>query len=322
MPNSIVINEHGGPEVMKWVEITLQNPGRGEVLINQTKVGLNFIDIYQRSGVYPLDLPSSIGMEGVGVVESIGEDVENVKVGDRVGYVMGTPGSYTESRIYPADRLIKLPDFLSDSQAAAVLLKGLTVSYLINRTFAVKKGQTVLLHAAAGGVGLLACQWLSRLGVEVIGTVSTDEKAERASAHGCHHTVNYSREDFSAKVDEITEGKGVPVVYDGVGADTFEGSLKCLAPFGVLASFGAASGAPPELKIADLAKKSLYVTRPGLGPHTATPQLTEEIATPLFDAIRNGISIPIYQKYSLKDAADAHQDLQSRKTTGSAILEI
>ena len=322
MPNSIVINEHGGPEVMKWVEITLQNPGRGEVLINQTKVGLNFIDIYQRSGVYPLDLPSSIGMEGVGVVESIGEDVENVKVGDRVGYVMGTPGSYTESRIYPADRLIKLPDFLSDSQAAAVLLKGLTVSYLINRTFAVKKGQTVLLHAAAGGVGLLACQWLSRLGVEVIGTVSTDEKAERASAHGCNHTVNYSREDFSAKVDEITEGKGVPVVYDGVGADTFEGSLKCLAPFGVLASFGAASGAPPELKIADLAKKSLYVTRPGLGPHTATPQLTEEIATPLFDAIRNGISIPINQKYSLKDAADAHQDLQSRKTTGSAILEI
>ena len=322
MPNSIVINEHGGPEVMKWVEIPLQNPGRGEVLINQTKVGLNFIDIYQRSGVYPLDLPSSIGMEGFGVVESIGEDVENVKVGDRVGYVMGTPGSYTESRIYPADRLIKLPDFLSDSQAAAVLLKGLTVSYLINRTFAVKKGQTVLLHAAAGGVGLLACQWLSRLGVEVIGTVSTDEKAERASAHGCHHTVNYSREDFSAKVDEITEGKGVPVVYDGVGADTFEGSLKCLAPFGVLASFGAASGAPPELKIADLAKKSLYVTRPGLGPHTATPQLTEEIATPLFDAIRNGISIPVNQKYSLKDAADAHQDLQSRKTTGSAILEI
>ena len=261
-------------------------------------------------------------MEGVGVGDSIGEDVENVKVGDRVGYVMGTPGSYTESRIYPADRLIKLPDFLSDSQAAAVLLKGLTVSYLINRTFAVKKGQTVLLHAAAGGVGLLACQWLSRLGVEVIGTVSTDEKAERASAHGCNHTVNYSSEDFSEKVDEITEGKGVPVVYAGVGADTFEGSLKCLAPFGVLASFGAASGAPPELKIADLAKKSLYVTRPGLGPHTATPQLTEEIATPLFDAIRNGISIPINQKYSLKDAADAHQDLQNRKTTGSAILEI
>jgi len=322
MPNSIVIHQHGGPEVMKWEEIRLQNPGRGEVLINQTKVGLNFIDIYQRSGAYPLDLPSSVGMEGVGVVESIGEGVDNVKVGDRIGYVMGPPGAYTESRLYPADRLIKLPDYLSDSQAAAVLLKGLTVSYLINRTFAVKKGQTVLLHAAAGGVGLIACQWLNKLGVEIIGTVSTDEKAERASAHGCHHTVNYTREDFVARVEEITDGQGVPVVYDGVGADTFEGSLKCLATFGVLASFGAASGAPPALKIADLAKKSLYVTRPGLGPHTATSQLTEEIATPLFDVISNGLTISINQTYALKDAANAHRDLQSRKTTGSAILEI
>ena len=322
MPNSIIIHKHGGPEEMKWEQIPLQSPGRGEVLINQTKVGLNFIDIYQRSGVYPLELPSSIGMEGVGVVESIGDGVENVKVGDRIGYVMGTPGAYTESRLYPADRLIKLPEFLSDSQAAAVLLKGLTVSYLINRTFVVKKGQTVLFHAAAGGVGLIACQWLSRLGVEVIGTVSTDEKAEKASAYGCHHTVNYSHEDFTKKVEEITEGKGVPVVYDGVGADTFEGSLKCLAPFGVLASFGAASGAPPVLKIGDLAKKSLYLTRPGLGPHTATNKLTEEIANLLFDAIKNGLSIPINHRYSLKDAAEAHRDLQSRKTTGSAILEI
>ncbi len=322
MPNSIIIHKHGGPEEMKWEQIPLQSPGRGEVLINQTKVGLNFIDIYQRSGVYPLELPSSIGMEGVGVVESIGDGVENVKVGDRIGYVMGTPGAYTESRLYPADRLIKLPEFLSDSQAAAVLLKGLTVSYLINRTFVVKKGQTVLLHAAAGGIGLIACQWLSRLGIEVIGTVSTDEKAEKARAHGCHYTVNYSREDFTKKVEEITEGKGVPVVYDGVGADTFDGSLKCLAPFGVLASFGAASGAPPELKIGDLAKKSLYVTRPGLGPHTATTELTEEISSPLFDAIKNGLSISINHRYSLKDAAEAHRDLQSRKTTGSAILEI
>ena len=322
MTNSIIIHKHGGPDVMKWEQIPLKSPERGEVLINQTKIGLNFIDIYQRSGVYPLDLPSSIGMEGVGVVESLGDGVENVKVGDRIGYVMGTPGSYTESRLYPADRLIKLPEFLSDSQAAAVLLKGLTVSYLINRTFVVKKGQTVLFHAAAGGVGLIACQWLSRLGVEVIGTVSTDEKAEKASAYGCHHTVNYSREDFTKKVEEITEGKGVPVVYDGVGADTFEGSLKCLAPFGVLASFGAASGAPPVLKIGDLAKKSLYLTRPGLGPHTATNKLTEEIANLLFDAIKNGLSIPINHRYSLKYAAEAHRDLQSRKTTGSAILEI
>ena len=322
MSHSILVYEHGGPEVMRWEEIPPQYPGRGEVLIDQKKVGLNFIDVYQRSGIYPLSLPSSIGMEGVGVVNTIGENVENFKVGDRVGYVMGPPGSYAESRLYPADRLIKLPDYLSDSQAAAVLLKGLTVSYLINRTFAVKKGQTVLLHAAAGGVGLIACQWLNKLGVEVIGTVSTDEKAERASANGCHHTVNYTREDFAERVEEITNGEGVPVVYDGVGADTFEGSLKCLAPFGVLASFGSASGAPPELTIAVLAKKSLYVTRPGLGPHTATPQLTEEIAVPLFDAIRNGLSISINQTYALKDVADAHSDLQSRKTTGSAILEI
>ena len=322
MPNSIVIHQHGGPEVMKWEEIPLQKPGRGEVIINQTKVGLNFIDIYQRSGVYPLELPSSIGMEGVGIVESIGEDVVDFKVGDRIGYVMGTPGAYSESRIYPSDRLIKLPEFLSDSQAAAVLLKGLTVSYLINRTFEVKKGQTVLLHAAAGGVGLIACQWLNKIGVEVIGTVSTDEKAEKASAHGCHHIINYTREDFAARVEDITEGKGVPVVYDGVGADTFKGSLKCLAPFGVLASFGAASGAPPDLTLSVLAQKSLYVTRPTLVPHTATRYLTEEIAAPLFEAIRNGMSIPINQKYPLKEAAEAHRDLQSRKTTGSAILEI
>lgn len=307
---------------MKWEEISLQKPGSGEVRIDQTKVGLNFIDIYQRSGIYPLNLPSSIGMEGAGVVEAVGEGVENVKVGDRVGYVMGPAGSYAESRLYPADRLIKLPDDISDSQAAAVMLKGLTVSYLINKTFAVKKGQTVLFHAAAGGVGLIACQWLSRLGVEVIGTVSTNEKAEIARAHGCHHTVIYTREDFTAQVDEITDGKGVPVVYDGVGADTFEGSLKCLSPFGVLASFGAASGAPPPLTLAVLGKKSLYVTRPSLAPHTATPVLTEEIAVPLFEVIRNGLLIPISQTYALKDAANAHRDLQSRKTTGSTILEI
>ncbi len=256
MSHSILVYEHGGPEVMKWEEIPPQHPGRGEVLIDQKKVGLNFIDVYQRSGSYPLSLPSSIGMEGVGLVDTIGEDVENVKVGDRVGYVMGPPGSYAESRLYPAERLIKLPDYISDSQAAAILLKGLTVSYLINKTFPVKKGQTVLFHAAAGGVGLIACQWLNKLGVEVIGTVSSDEKAEIAKAHGCHHTINYSLEDFTAGVEEITDGKGVPVVFDGVGSDTFEGSLKCLSPFGLLVSFGASSGPPPELSVAVLAKKS------------------------------------------------------------------
>ena len=322
MSHSILVYEHGGPEVMKWEEIAPQHPGRGEVLIDQKKVGLNFIDVYQRSGSYPLSLPSGIGMEGVGVVDTIGEDVENVKVGDRVGYVMGPPGSYAESRLYPAERLIKLPDYISDSQAAAILLKGLTVSYLINKTFPVKKGQTVLFHAAAGGVGLIACQWLNKLGVEVIGTVGSDEKAEIAKAHGCHHTINYSLEDFTAGVEEITDGKGVPVVFDGVGSDTFEGSLKCLSPFGLLVSFGASSGPPPELSVAVLAKKALYITRPSLYPHTATAELTVEISSPLFEAVRDRLSISINQLYSLKDAANAHRALQSRKTTGSTILEI
>ena len=322
MFHSILIYEYGGPEVMKWEEISLHHPGRNEVRIEQKKVGLNFIDVYQRSGIYPLSLPSGIGMEGVGVVETIGEDVVNVKVGDRVGYVMGPPGSYAESRLYPADRLIKLPDYISDSQAAAILLKGLTVSYLINKTFPVKKGQTVLFDAAAGGVGLIACQWLNKLGVEVIGTVSSDEKAGIAKAHGCHHTINYTHEDFTAGVEEITDGKGVPVVFDGVGADTFDGSLKCLSPFGVLVSFGAASGPPAELALAVLAKKALYVTRPSLASHTATTELTEEISSPLFEAIRGGLSISINKTYPLKDAANAHRALQSRKTTGSTILEI
>ena len=322
MSHSILVYEHGGPEVMRWEEIPPLHPGRGEVLIDQKKVGLNFIDVYQRSGSYPLSLPSSIGMEGVGVVDTIGEDVENVKVGDRVGYVMGPPGSYAESRLYPAERLIKLPDYISDSQAAAILLKGLTVSYLINKTFPVKKGQTVLFHAAAGGVGLIACQWLNKLGVEVIGTVSSDEKAEIAKAHGCHHTINYSLEDFTAGVEEITDGKGVPVVFDGVGSDTFEGSLKCLSPFGLLVSFGASSGPPPELSVAVLAKKALYITRPSLYPHTATAELTAGISSPLFEAVRDHLSISINQSYPLKDAANAHRALQSRKTTGSTILEI
>ena len=322
MSHSILVYEHGGPEVMKWEEIPPLHPGRGEVLIDQKKVGLNFIDVYQRSGSYPLSLPSSIGMEGVGLVDTIGEDVENVKVGDRVGYVMGPPGSYAESRLYPAERLIKLPDYISDSQAAAILLKGLTVSYLINKTFPVKKGQTVLFHAAAGGVGLIACQWLNKLGVEVIGTVSSDEKAEIAKAHGCHHTINYSLEDFTAGVEEITDGKGVPVVFDGVGSDTFEGSLKCLSPFGLLVSFGASSGPPPELSVAVLAKKALYITRPSLYPHTATAELTAGISSPLFEAVRDCLSISINQSYPLKDAANAHRALQSRKTTGSTILEI
>ena len=322
MTHAIMIYEHGGPEVMKWEEIKINSPDKGEVLIEQKKVGLNYIDVYQRDGKYPLHLPSSLGMEGVGVVSAIGEDVENVKVGDRVGYVMGPPGSYTESRLYPAERLIKLPNYISDSEAAAILLKGLTVSYLVKKTFPVKKGQKILIHAAAGGVGLVACQWLNKLGVEVLGTVSSEEKSELAKAHGCHHTINYNFENFADRVEEITNGKGVPVVFDGVGKDTFEKSIKCLSPFGMLVSFGASSGTPPDIALAMLAKKSLFITRPSLASHTATAKLTEEISSPLFEVIKNGLSITINQSYPLKEASNAHLDLENRKTTGSSIFEI
>ena len=322
MSYSIILYDHGGPEVMKWEKIKTKNPNRGEVLIRQNYVGLNYIDVYQRNGNYPLNLPSSIGMEGVGVVSEIGEDVKNIKIGDRVGYVMGPPGAYAESRLYPAERLIKLPAHISDSKAAAILLKGLTVSYLINKTFPVKRGQKILFHAAAGGVGLLACQWLNKLGVEVIGTVSSQEKAELARSNGCHHTINYLNEDFVSRVQEITNGEGVPVVYDGVGKETFEGSIKSLSPFGMLVSFGASSGPPPNLSLASLAKRSLYVTRPSLAPHTENEKLIKEISDPLFEVIKDGFSVNINQKFPLKDAEHAHRSLQNRKTTGSTIFEI
>jgi len=322
MTNSIILYDHGGPEVMKWEKIKINKPNRGEVLIKQNNVGLNYIDVYHRNGDYPLNLPSSLGMEGVGVVSEIGEEVKNIKVGDRVGYVMGPPGAYAECRLYPAERLIKLPDHISDPTAAAILLKGLTVSYLINKTFPVMRGQKVLFHAAAGGVGLLACQWLNKLGVEVIGTVSSEEKAELAQVNGCNHTINYLNEDFVSRVEEITNGKGVPVVYDGVGKDTFEGSIKSLSPFGMYVSFGASSGTPPSLTLASLAKKSLYVTKPSLVTHTETEKLIKEISDPLFDVINDGVSVNINQKYPLKDAAIAHSLLQNRKTTGATIFEI
>jgi NADPH2:quinone reductase len=261
-------------------------------------------------------------MEAVGVVEAIGDGVDNVKVGDRVGYVMGPPGAYAEMRVYPAARLIALPDDISDQQAAAMMLKGLTASYLIQKTFPVQAGQTVLFHAAAGGVGLIIGQWLNKLGATVIGTVSSDEKAAIAKAHGYHHTINYSHENFAERVMDITNGAGVPVVYDGVGASTYEGSLASLARFGVFASFGAASGPPPAVQANLLAGKALYFTRPGLAPHTATPELTKEIAAPLFEAVRNGVKIEINQTFALKDAGDAHRALEGRQTTGSTLLTI
>ena len=322
MVKGIFIDEHGGPEVMHWRSTNLEKLGPTDVLIEQSVVGLNFIDIYHRSGSYPLPLPSGIGMEAVGKILDMGEMVKDFKLGDRVGYVMGKPGSYVEKRIFPSERLIKLPDNITDDTAAAMLLKGLTVSYLIKRTYQVKNEDTVLFHAIAGGVGLLACQWLKQMGVTVIGTVSNEEKAEIAKSFGCDYIINYKEQDFSTSVLEITEGKGVPVVYDGVGKDTFEGSLKCLSDFGVLASFGAASGTPLPCPISLLAPRSLYLTRPGLGPHTATKELTEGIALSLFKAIENGLTIPIKQHYQLKDAAKAHQDLAARKTIGCSVLKV
>tara|TARA_Y100001970_G_scaffold263563_1_gene349165 strand:+ start:916 stop:1884 length:969 start_codon:yes stop_codon:yes gene_type:complete len=322
MPHSIILRSHGGPDVMMWEKIKIKNPSQGEALIKQSRVGLNYIDVYHRTGEYPLNLPSSIGMEGVGIVIDIGEGVKNVKVGDRVGYVMGNPGSYTESRLYPAERLIKLPNYISDDTAAAVLLKGLTVSYLINKTFPVRKGQKVLLHAAAGGVGLIACQWLNRIGVEVIGTVGNDEKVDIARENGCKYPINYSKDEFASKVIDITNGKGVPVVFDGVGKETFDGSLECLSSFGTLVSFGASSGPPPNLYLGSLAKKSLYVTRPSLGPHTQTAKRIKEISEPLFEILKDGLTVEVKRKYPLKEAAKAHNDLQKRKTIGSSIFEV
>jgi NADPH:quinone reductase len=322
MPHAIIIHEQGGPEVMKWEEITTPDPAPGEVRLRQTAVGLNYIDVYQRSGGYPLKPPCCIGMEATGIVEAVGEGVTVVQEGDRVGYVMGPAGAYAESRIYPAERLIPLPDDISDEQAAGSMLKGLTVSYLIRRTFPVQAGQTVVFHAAAGGVGLIACQWLKKKGVRVIGTVSSDEKAEIARAHGCDHPVIYTREDFVERVMDITNGEGVPVVYDGVGATTHEGSLKCLARFGMLASFGAASGPAPAVPGTALAPKAAYFTRPGLAPHTATRELTLDIADALFDAIRSGVKIEINQRVPLRNAADAHRALEARQTTGSTVFTI
>ena len=322
MPHAIRIHAHGGPEVMKWEEIATPTPGPGEALLRQTAVGLNFIDVYQRSGGYKLDLPASIGMEAAGVVEAVGDGVTAVKPGDRVAYVMGPPGAYAEQRVYPAERLVPLPNDISDEQAAGMMLKGLTASYLVRRTYPVKKGDTVVFHAAAGGVGLIICQWLKQLGATVIGTVGSDEKAAIAKAHGCDHPIVYTRENFADRVLEITDGAGVPVVYDGVGADTYEGSLKCLARFGMFVSFGAASGPPPAVPGTALAGRALYFTRPGLAPHTATRELLIDAAEALFDAVRKGVKIEIQQRYALKDAADAHRALQARQTTGSTIFTV
>ncbi len=315
--------ETGGPEVFTWEEVTVGDPGPGEVRIAHSAVGLNYIDIYQRSGLYPVgDGPFTVGLEGAGRIEAVGDGVDDLAVGDRVAYAAPPMGAYAEVRLMPADRVVKIPEGVDDETAAAMMLKGMTVEYLIRRTYTVKPGDTILFHAAAGGVGLIACQWAKALGATVIGTVGSDEKAELARAHGCDHPIVYTREDFVARVKEITDGAGVPVVYDSVGKDTFEKSLDCLKPLGLLASFGQSSGAVSEFNPGMLAAKgSLFLTRPTLMTYTAAREDLVASANALFDVVANGkVKIEIHNRYPLKDAAQAHRDLADRKTTGSTVL--
>ncbi|MGE4218109.1 MAG: quinone oxidoreductase [Alphaproteobacteria bacterium] len=321
MPPAIRIHHPGGPEVLRWESVPAAAPGPKDALVRQTACGLNYIDTYHRSGLYPLPLPSGLGMEAAGVVEAVGADVTDLKPGDRVAYAGGGPGAYAEKRVMPAFRLVKLPAHVDDKTGAAMMLKGMTAVYLLYRTFKVQKGQTVLFHAAAGGVGLIACQLLKQIGATVIGTVGSDAKAELAKAHGCDHAVVYTRENFKDRVKEITGGKGVPVVYDSVGADTFMDSLDCLSPQGFFVSFGNASGPVKPFETGILAAKgSLYFTRPTMATHTGTKEDIAELTGVLFDAMAKGLKIEVNQTYALKDAAQAHRDLEGRKTTGSTVL--
>ncbi len=321
MTKAVRIHQHGGPEVLSYEDVEVGDPGPGELRIRQGACGLNFIDTYQRGGLYPLALPTILGLEGAGTVEALGESVGGLAVGDRVAY--GTElGGYSEARLIRASRVAKLPDAIDDQTAAAMMLQGMTVEYLIRRTFEVKPGDTVLFHAAAGGVGLIACQWLKALGVTVIGTVGSDEKAALAEANGCDHPIIYTRENFVERVKEITDGQGVPVVYDSVGKDTWEGSLDCLQPRGLMVTFGNASGPVTGVNMGILgAKGSLYVTRPSLMTYAASDQELAESAAQVIDQVSSGaVKIAVNQTYPLAEAAAAHADLEGRKTTGSTVL--
>src|SRR5580765_4626832 len=322
MPHAIRIHAHRGPEVLRFEEVALSAPGPGEARVRHTAIGVNYIDTYHRTGVYKLTLPSGIGMEAAGIVEAVGPDVEVVAPGDRVAYCNGPLGAYSEARVMPADRLVKLPDGVADRVAATLMLKGLTVQYLFRQTCKLKAGDTILFHAAAGGVGLIACQWARALGVTMIGTVGSDEKAALAKANGCTHTIVYTRENFVDRVKELTGGKGVPVVYDGVGKETFPASLDCLSPRGMFVSFGNASGPVPPFDILLLSQKgSLYATRPTLVTYTAKRADMVRMADEVFSMVKAGkIVNDARQTYPLKDATKAHSDLESRKTTGSTVL--
>ena len=321
MAKAVRFHKTGGPEVLQLEDVALPEPGPGQVRVRHTAIGVNFIDTYQRSGLYPLPLPSSAGNEGAGAVEAVGAGVTQLKAGDRVAYT-NQIGAYSEARLAPAERLVKIPEGITDEQAASMMLKGMTVWYLIHRTYAVKPGDTVLWHAAAGGVGLIACQWLKAIGANVIGTAGSDEKAAIAKSHGCDHVIVYTRENFTARVKELTGGKGVPVVYDSVGKTTWEGSLDCLRPLGMMVSFGNASGAVPPVNIGVLAQKgSLFLTRPTLITYIAARADLEAASSALFAVVKSGkVKIEISARYKLADAAQAHRDLEARKTTGSVVI--
>ena len=324
MTYAIRIHKTGGPEVLSWEAVTVGKPRRGEVRLRHTAVGLNFIDIYHRSGLYPVQLPVVLGLEAAGVVEEVGPDTIEFKPGDRVAYASAPLGAYAEERLIPADRLLKLPGSISDQQAAAMMLKGITAQFLVCRTFPVKAGDTILIHAAAGGVGLIVCQWAAALGATVIGTVSSEEKAAVAQAHGCAHPIVYTREDFVQRVQEITDGRKADVVYDSVGRETFMKSLDCLRPLGMMVTFGQSSGPIPPFDLGSLsAKGSLFLTRPSIGTYTATRQDLVTSASDLFRMVESGeVKVPIGQTYPLREAACAHRDLEARKTTSATVLTV
>jgi NADPH2:quinone reductase len=320
--HAIRIHQPGGPEVMVWEDVEIGAPAAGQVLLRHSAVGLNYIDVYHRSGLYPAPLPFTPGLEGAGIIEAVGDGVTEFKPGDRVAYANPPLGAYAEKRLMPADRLVKLPDGISEPKAAAMMLQGMTAQYLLRRTYPVQAGDTILIHAAAGGVGLLVCQWAKHLGATVIGTVGSEEKAALAKAHGCDHPILYKSEDFVARVREITNGEGVPVVYDSVGKDTFLKSLDCLRPLGMMVSFGQSSGKVEPLDTGLLAAKgSLFLTRPSLMAYTAKRSDLVASAAELFEVVqKNVVKVEVNQTYALMDAAQAHSDLEARKTTGSTLL--
>ena len=326
MINALRIHETGGPEVFVWEEVELNPPGPGEARLRHTAIGVNYVDTYHRGGVphpWPLPpLPAIIGLEGVGVVETVGPEVIEVEPGDRVAYAMPPLGAYCQARNMPSRRLIKVPEEIDDIQAAGMMLKGLTAQYLLRQTYRVQPGDTVLIHAAAGGIGLILCQWAKHLGATVIGTVGSDAKAEQARAHGCDHPIVYTREDFLPKVRELTGGKGVPVVYESVGKDTFKRSMDCLRPLGLLASYGHASGPPPPVDVIELgAKGALFVTRPTIMAYMARREELLTCAAELFEVVLSGaVRIEVNQTYPLKDGAEAHRAIGERRTTGSTVL--